>query len=457
MLAQQDLPMGPALALAFKDIKLLLRDRANAFFTFVFPLLIAVFFGVIFSRSGESNAMDIAVVNEDGGPASVSFVDDLKKDAALTVHLVRQEKIDDKPTGRTFPLTRENGMDLVRRGRVTACVIVPKGFEDSAGGMFAGRAMEIEALVDPTHNAEAGLLTGKLNEIAFRQLAKRFGSTADMKKMLDQAKASVAGAKDLDPVRKLLFDTMFSSIEAATVSVGKEATDAGKPDPNADSPLAGWMPVKVSVKELAATHEGPNNSYEFSFPQGVVWGLMGCVVAFGASLASERARDTLMRLTTAPISRSQILLGKALACFLSCIFVQLLLLGFSMMPPFRVRVLEPGTLVATILCSAVGFTGIMMLMAGLSKSEGAASGFGRAIVLILAMIGGGTVPLFFAPKFIQTLSNVSPFKWANEAWQGALWRGMSIHDVALPLGVMLGFGVVGFVIGTSAFKWTAAS
>src|SRR6185295_17234349 len=95
---------------------------------------------------------------------------------------------DGKPTGRTLPLSRDDGIDLVRRGRVTACVIVPKGFEDSAGGMFAGKAMEIEALVDPTHNAEAGLLTGKLNEIAFRQMANRFGNTADMKKMLDQAR-----------------------------------------------------------------------------------------------------------------------------------------------------------------------------------------------------------------------------------------------------------------------------
>ncbi len=40
-------------------------------------------------------------------------------------------------------------------------------------------------------------------------------------------------------------------------------------------------------------------SFEISFPQSLAWGLMGCVMAFGASLASERVRGTLTRLQLA--------------------------------------------------------------------------------------------------------------------------------------------------------------
>ena len=43
--------MRAVLALALKDLRLLARDRAAAFFTFAFPLAIALFFGYVFGRT----------------------------------------------------------------------------------------------------------------------------------------------------------------------------------------------------------------------------------------------------------------------------------------------------------------------------------------------------------------------------------------------------------------------
>src|SRR5690606_21365603 len=66
-------------ALAFKDLRLLLRDRLGAFFTFGFPLIMAIFFGVIFSGNtgGGVSALKIAVVDEDRTPGSERFIADL--------------------------------------------------------------------------------------------------------------------------------------------------------------------------------------------------------------------------------------------------------------------------------------------------------------------------------------------------------------------------------------------
>lgn len=44
--------MRKVLALAGKDLRLLIRDRAGFFFVFFFPLLYAIFFGFIFSGGG---------------------------------------------------------------------------------------------------------------------------------------------------------------------------------------------------------------------------------------------------------------------------------------------------------------------------------------------------------------------------------------------------------------------
>ena len=72
--------MRVILTIAAKDLRLLLRDRTNAFFVIVFPLAIAIFFGSIFGGSGRS--IPIAVVVESAGPAATDFANALEKDSA---------------------------------------------------------------------------------------------------------------------------------------------------------------------------------------------------------------------------------------------------------------------------------------------------------------------------------------------------------------------------------------
>ncbi|PJA42041.1 MAG: ABC transporter permease, partial [Lysobacterales bacterium CG_4_9_14_3_um_filter_62_6] len=48
--------MTAILALALKDLTLLLRNRATLFFTFVWPLLMAIGFGLMFGGGGGDKA-----------------------------------------------------------------------------------------------------------------------------------------------------------------------------------------------------------------------------------------------------------------------------------------------------------------------------------------------------------------------------------------------------------------
>ena len=102
---------------------------------------------------------------------------------------------------------------------------------------------------------------------------------------------------------------------------------------------------------------------------------------------------------------------------------------------------------AVIASAGVGFTDLTLLMAGLSRSEEGSDGLGRAALTVLALIGGGAVPLAFMPAGMLAASHVSPFKWAVLAFEGALWRGFAAREMLLPLGVLLGIGVLGFVVG----------
>ena len=71
--------MRTILALARKDLRVLTRVRSGMFFTFVWPLVVAILFGVVFAGAGESTqrAIRIAVVDEDDSPGSRAFLETL--------------------------------------------------------------------------------------------------------------------------------------------------------------------------------------------------------------------------------------------------------------------------------------------------------------------------------------------------------------------------------------------
>ncbi|MFN9958378.1 MAG: hypothetical protein ACK55I_35200, partial [bacterium] len=56
--------MRQVLAIAQKDLRLLLRDKGEVFFTFVFPVILAVFFGFVFGGNSGNSRIELALVVE---------------------------------------------------------------------------------------------------------------------------------------------------------------------------------------------------------------------------------------------------------------------------------------------------------------------------------------------------------------------------------------------------------
>ena len=95
------------------------------------------------------------------------------------------------------------------------------------------------------------------------------------------------------------------------------------------------------------------------------------------------------------------------------------------------------------------------MVAGLCRTEAQANGAGRGVILLLAMIGGGTIPVFLMPPFLKTMSFASPFRWAVTAMEGPFWRDTSLNEQLTPLLVLCVIGVAGFLIGTRAMGRSA--
>lgn len=425
--------MHPIVAIAAKDLRLLLRDRVAAFFTLGFPLVIALFFGFIFGGmggGGGDDALEIAVWAD--GSGAQSFASALDADEAIKVISVP---------------TPEEGREMVRKGKVVACLELDKNFD--AAEVFSG-GLTINGVVDPKRKAEAGLLTGKLNQIAFMQISKSFRDPPALRQMMDRNRERVKSGS-ASPEVKAALGTLFNSVDSLSENLAASTQESGGAK-NADGGGSGWTPVHVDLKEMTVAREGPPNSFTTSFPQGVVWGLMGCVMTFATGFVKERVGGTLSRLSAAPISPGMVLGGKSLACFITCAGVQTLMLLIARIPPFNVHAVSPGMMAATIVASSLGFTGLMAFIAGISRTASAAEGVARAVLIVLALIGGGSIPLMFLPPLVRTLGGVSPFKWVTESWEGSLWRGLGIADMALPLGVLVGIGIVGSIAGAAALR-----
>jgi ABC-2 type transport system permease protein len=380
--------MRAVLALARKDLLLLVRDRIGFFFVFFFPLLYAVFFGYIGAALGGDDegmgAIPIVLVDEDRTDGSRALVERLVAADEVAV-LVLED--------------REEAAALVRRGKRSAYVVLPAGYGEAAAAMLGGGPPSVDLGVDPSRKVESGILSG----ILAKHAARRF--------------------------------------EAAARALGADAEGA-------------MVPVDIRRAEVTTTDDGvPFGPWSLSFPQGIVWALMGAAAGFGISLVVERTRGTLVRLQLAPIRSAHILAGKATACFLTAVGVTTVLLILGILA-FEVRPHSYGLLAMAVLCVAGCFVGIMMLLSVLGRTEAAAGGIGWAVLCMMAMIGGGMIPYVFLAKvpFLATLSHVSPIKWSILALEGAVWRGFTVAEMALPCGILLAVGVAGFAAGAAIFR-----
>ncbi len=204
---------------------------------------------------------------------------------------------------------------------------------------------------------------------------------------------------------------------------------------------------QIKKIELLADDTGKfRSAYEFTFPSALIWGLYGCVMTFGISLVGERTGGTLLRLRTTPLTWTGILAGKGRACFIACFVITAFLMTIVVVG-FGVRITQPMGLLVALTFSSLGFTGLMMFIATLGKTERAVAGAASGIFMPLAMLGGGMIPLFIMPSWLQSAASISPFKWGILAFEGAIWRSFSPGDYVLPCVMLLAFGLFGFVFG----------
>jgi ABC-2 type transport system permease protein len=380
-------------ALIRKDLRLLLRDRGAVFLTFAWPLLLAIFFGALgFGFGPGQTTMTVLAVDEDRSEASVALLAELEADARITLEAAELG----------------DARERVRLGERPAYLRIEPGFGAAPSPLFdpVAPGHRVEIGVDPRRRSEAEVFEQALELAAWRSLIGR---------PLDR---DIRGADE----------------SAATPTVLERRR----------------VSLEVGPASLTSAARPPS-PYAVTFPQGIVWAVLACAATFAVSLVDERSRGTLLRLAIAPAPRVAILAGKAGACLVAIVSMQLVLVAVATLG-FGVRPQSWGLLAVALAATAVAFVGVMTLLAVLGRRTRSVAGLSWAVLMSMAMLGGGMLPLFLMPSWLQTAAAASPVAWALTAIEGAIWRGFSPAELAWPCVGLVVLGAVCLAVGSRAVR-----
>jgi ABC-2 type transport system permease protein len=356
--------------------------------------------------------------------------------------------------------SRDAAARLVRRRARVAYVVIPAGFGEASRRIFWGDPLRLEVGVDPSQGAAGGMIEGLITAHAYEQVQRVFTDRGVMREHLQLARDTIRSSADVGSLERTLLEGLFDSLERVNEQImfpDDETTASAPATSAAREPAVGWRPIQIERKTVTRTQPStvrhPTSSFAICFPQAIVWGVMACAATFAATLITERTGGTLARLAVAPFGRWLVLAGKAGACFATTAVLVVAMLLVARVA-FGVRPNSVPLLALAVLCVSVAIVGVMMVFSVLGRTEQAVSGMSWAVIIVMAMLGGGMLPLAFMPPWLQTVSHISLVKWAILALEGAVWRGFSPAEMALPCGVLAVVGAAGFSFGAWMLRWS---
>ena len=429
--------MTAFIALVRKDLLLFFSDRRALLVNLVLPIVIATFFGYLFGGSGKArpSRIEVALVQNDSGEAGRKIAAGLKADAGLAVR----------------EMTLEQARAEVGKGKQKAAVVIPRGFGEAAGAALvgAGEKPEITLLYDPSQPAVLSMVKGMLtqqvmqvvNEEMFNSKAGReFNRKAMLERESKTGSESAALRDSLPGVNKYQ-----QRPGAASGASGASAAAAG-----AGAGMA--VPFSTSEQQVSSgSKQDGYNGYAHSFAgMGVQFILfLGIDIGIGVLLAQRSG--IFNRLLAAPVSLQVVLLSRAASAALIALFLLCSLFAFAVLV-LAVRITNPIGFAGVALAFAVLAASFGMFIAAFGKTPEAARGMAVFVTLIMVMLGGGWVPAFMFPAWVQSVAMAVPTKWAIDGFDAMTWRGQGMDAALTSIGVQLAFSAVFAALALWKFK-----
>jgi ABC-2 type transport system permease protein len=213
-------------------------------------------------------------------------------------------------------------------------------------------------------------------------------------------------------------------------------------------------PASGTAQSVAFQEEGSGllklgaQRYQVLVPSYTVMFAFFLVLTVGWLFVAERRQGTLKRLVAAPISRTQIVLGKLLPCFILSLSQGLFLLVAGKLIFGMSWGAEPWLLFPVVFTTSLAAMGLALLVAALARTETQVAIYGTLLVLVLAGISGCLMgDRSLMPEAMQQISRLTPHAWALDAYRqllGSRDAAPNLDIVVQACGALTAFGC-GFV------------
>jgi ABC-2 type transport system permease protein len=409
------------LAIAWKEIQVLLKDRGNLAILFLLPLMLSTILGSMGitvstsdngSTSGEA-VFNIFLVNEDTGPYG--------KQIASALHSIRALDVDKLPDV-------EQADQRVANGERMAAVIIPENF---SADIDTYTPTELLMIIDPVLQQYAGIVTGIVNNVVSAVALQgeiRYG----IRSVISESNAaSEAPPEALQALEEQSFGVLMTQLMEL----------------NAD-PL-----ITVKSEDIKGEKvETEWNAFNWTTPAFTVMFAFFLISVVGASLWAEKEDGSLRRLLAAPMHRGAFIAGKMLA-FMLVVFMQVFVLFAVGTGIFNVTLGDPLGLLLITLPLAMASTSLGLMIAAFTSSRKQAEDTGTILGFILAGLGGCITPFFNQKGFMGIVTRFTPHAHALEGYVKIIIEGSNWIEILPQAGFLLGMGILFLLIAIWRFRY----
>jgi len=197
---------------------------------------------------------------------------------------------------------------------------------------------------------------------------------------------------------------------------------------------------------------GGANYMDFLAPGIVAMSILFTAIFSGLEVIWDRQFGFLKETLVAPISRTEIMLGKTFGGATIAIIQGLVVLCLTYLLGFRISSLSSLALGMTFMfLIAIFFTGLGLAIASMMKDMQGFQLIMNFLIMPIFFLSGALFPLENLPSAIYFISRIDPLTYGVDGMRGAL-AGMSVFGIHNDFAIMFILSVLVCIIGAFLFS-----
>ena len=374
--------------------KRFMRDGTSLFFTFLFPLIFLLVFGVIFNN--QTTSFDVAIINHSKSEFAKRFVEQAKanKDTTLKVKDVKD---------------MQEAREKLKHSELSGIIELPADF----GEAKPAQAVHGEAQQSGAPQPGQGNAAGQ---------ARPSGTLRVL-----YAKGSEQSGNTLTAIMGQIVNGINKGM--------------GQPEP----------PLKVAGQ---AVGDEQLKTFDYTFTGLLAFSLLSMgIFGLANQMPTEKQKGSYRRLRASPFTAGQLILAVGIHYTIVSLLsaAMMIVVGMSV---FHFNMRGDWLLAVPFLTlSALLMVGFGLLIGGWAKNENQSAPLGNLVAFPMMFLSGTFFPSFMFPEWLRTLSQFIPMTPVTDGLRLIMTEHASLAEV-LPYAGAVGLWIlVVYVAAIKLFRW----